>query len=299
MTLSTGFVSRCTLMVVLTTGVILSPGGMAVSHPSSTLSPSRLAQNEPTPEFAEAILGQWFSPSALGGEPLTFIFTERGILHFIITLPRGRTVSQEFRYEVGASSRNASPNAIDLILPTGERVATIAEITDSGTLRFQIEGTQAGLPRPDAFDETVAEFERVSTSTELPARLVEANALDVLIDISRAQRTHYLEFREFADSMEPLNAEPVPLETDDYRIEIQMSEDNGNQVRITATAKREDLRSFTSGVFMVPNERGLEVSMVGICRSDEPDLTAPAMPIPPETAEGNVTCAPGSHLMER
>ncbi|TVR13242.1 MAG: hypothetical protein EA395_04390 [Phormidium sp. GEM2.Bin31] len=295
MTLLSGFVSRSTLMVVLTTGVILSPGGMAVSHPSSPLSQSRLAQDESASEFAEAILGQWFSPSALGGEPLTFIFTERGILHFIITLPRGRTVSQEFRYEVGAGS----PHAIDLILPNGDRVATIAEITDSGMLRFQIEGTQAGLPRPDAFDENVAEFERVSTSTELPARLVEANALDILIDISRAQRTHYLEFREFADSIEPLNAEPVPLETDDYRIEINRDDDSGNQVRITATAKREELRSFTSGVFMVPNERGLEVSMVGICRSDEPDLTAPAMPIPPETAEGTVTCAPGSHLMER
>ncbi|MCC5899227.1 MAG: type IV pilin-like G/H family protein [Phormidium sp. BM_Day4_Bin.17] len=295
MTLLSGFVSRCTLMVVLTTGVILSPGGRVLSHPGSIPSQLHLAQNESTPELAEAILGQWFSPSALGGEPLTFIFTEAGVLHFIVTLPRGRTVSQEFSYEVGAGS----PHAIDLILPNGDRVATIAEMTDSGTLRFQIEGTEPGSPRPDAFDENVAEFERVSTSTELPARLVEANALDVVIDISRAQRTHYLEFREFADSMEPLNAEPVPLETDDYRIEINRDDGSGNQVRITATAKREDLRSFTSGVFMVPNERGLEVSLVGICRSDEPDLTAPAMPIPPETAEGTVTCAPGSHLMER
>ena len=295
MTLLSGFISRCTMMVVLTTGVILSPGGLVVSHPSSTLSQSRLAQAEPTPEFAEAILGQWFSPSALGGEPLTFIFTEAGILHFIITLPRGRTVSQEFGYDVGSGS----PNAIDLILPDGETVATIAQITESGQLLFQIEGTEPGLPRPTEFAENVARFERVSTSTDLPARLVEANALDVLMDISRAQRTHYLEFREFAASIEPLNSDPVPLETDDYRIELEVSQATPESVRITATAKREELRSFTSGVFMVANERGLEVSLVGICRSDEPEMTAPAMPIPPDTAEGTVSCAPGSHLMER
>jgi len=295
MTLLSGVISRCTMMVVLTTGVILSPGGMVVSHPSSTLSQSRLAQAEPAPEFAEAILGQWFSPSALGGEPLTFIFTEAGILHFIITLPRGRTVSQEFGYEI----TSGSPNAIDLMLPNGETVATIAQITESGELLFQIEGTQPGLPRPTEFDENVARFERVSSSTELPARLVEANVLDALIDISRAQRTHYLEFREFADSLEPLNSDPVPLDTDDYRIELEVSQTTPESVRITATPKREELRSFTSGVFMVANERGLEVSLVGICRSDEPEMTPPAMPIPPDTPEGTVTCAPGSHLMER
>ena len=283
------------MMVVLTTGVILSPAGLVVSHPSSPLSQSRLAQAEPAPEFPEAILGQWFSPSALGGEPLTFIFTEAGILHFIITLPRGRTVSQEFGYEV----TSGSPNAIDLMLPDGETVATIAQITESGELLFQIEGTQPGLPRPTEFAENVARFERVSTSTELPARLVEANVLDALIDISRAQRTHYLEFREFAASIEPLNSDPVPLDTDDYRIELELSQTTPESVRITATPKREQLRSFTSGVFMVANERGLEVSLVGICRSDEPEMTPPAMPIPPDTAEGSVSCAPGSHLMER
>ena len=277
MTLLSGFVSRCTLMVLLTTGVMLSPGGRVLSHGTSVPSQPRLAQAESPSDFGEALLGKWFSPSALGGEPLTFIFTEAGVLHFIVTLPRGRTVSQEFGYEVS----NGSPNAVDLILPNGDRVATIAEITDSGILRFQIEGTQPGSPRPNDFDENVAEFERVSTSTELPARLVEANALDILIDISRAQRTHYLEFREFADSTEPLNSQPVPLETDDYRIEIETSQGSGHQVRITATAKREDLRSFTSGVFMVPNERGLEVSLVGICRSDEPQLTAPRYANPP------------------
>lgn len=295
MTVLSGLVSRFATTVLLTTGICLSLGGLPLS--SSAFFPTRplLAQDESAPEFAEAILGQWFSPSALGGEPLTFIFTEAGVLHFIITLPRGRTVSQEFPYEVGSGS----PHGIDLVLPNGERVATIAQITESGELLFQIEGTEPGLPRPTEFDETVARFERVSTSTDLPARLVEANALDVLMDISRAQRTHYLEFREFADSIEPLNSDPVPLETDDYRIELEVSQTTPESVRITATAKREELRSFTSGVFMVPNERGLEVSLVGICRSDEPEMTAPDMPIPPDRAEGTVTCAPGSHLMER
>ncbi|OAB56144.1 hypothetical protein AY600_04225 [Phormidium willei BDU 130791] len=295
MTVLSRFVSRFTVTILLTTGALLSPAGLPFSNFVGFGDRPLLAQDEPAPEFAEAILGQWFSPSALGGEPLTFIFTETGILHFIITLPRGRTVSQEFGYEVSSGS----PHAIDLILPDGETVATIAQITESGELLFQIEGTEPGLPRPTEFAETVARFERVSTSTALPARLVEANALDVLIDISRAQRTHYLEFREFADSVEPLNSDPVPLESDDYQIELEVSQTTPQSVRITATAKREELRSFTSGVFMVPNERGLEVSLVGICRSDEPDMNPPAMPIPPDTAEGTVTCAPGSHLMER
>lgn len=285
---------RCGSLAVLM-GILLTPVA-AVAAPV----PFR-----PTPQLTQAetrhpLVGQWFSPTALAGEPLTFIFDEDGTLYFIITLPRGRMVAQEFGYEFPTdSAADEGAIAIDLTLPDGNLVPTLAEISPEGELRFQIEGTGPGMPRPSSFNENVARFERVSDSSELPPPLLEANVLDALFDISRAQRTHYLEFRRFADSTDPLNSDPVPLDSDHYRIELSFPEDPSQSVRITATAKRDDLHSFTSGVFMVPNERGLSVSMVGICRSDEPQTMAPEMPIPPVTSVGTVACAPGSHLMER
>ncbi|MBO9998599.1 MAG: type IV pilin-like G/H family protein [Cyanobacteria bacterium SID2] len=265
-------------------------------YPARSYPRSSVPQRSPLVQapFETRLLGQWSSPDALGGEPLTFVFTPENTLYFIVTLPRGRMAAEEFGYRVTAGS----PLALDVILPDGSVVATIAELTPDGKLRVQLEGTNPGEPRPTAFSDTAVLFDRVSEDTTLPAALVEANAIDILLDLSRAQRTYYLEFRTFASSAEPLNSD-VPLETDDYSFEIDFPIDPTDSVRIIATPKRDDLHSFSSGVFMVPNERGFEISMVAVCRSDTPSIVAPEMPVPPPDSSGEIACAPESHLIER
>ncbi|RMG07764.1 MAG: hypothetical protein D6728_16040 [Cyanobacteria bacterium J055] len=63
---------------------------------------------------------------------------------------------------------------------------------------------------------------------------------------------------------------------------------------MTATAKHPELRSYTTAVFMVANDRGLPVSVAGTCATDAPSTTPPPMPEPPDTAEGDILCASGS-----
>ncbi|MGC9502765.1 type IV pilin-like G/H family protein [Baaleninema sp.] len=262
-------------------------------------SPSHVVQTESQPSDSpstpsRAVWGQWFASGGLAGQDLTFVFTPDGTLHFIVTLPRGRMAAQEFGYRIAPGS----PLQLDLTLPDGSVVPTIAEITSEGRLRVQMDGTNPDQPRPQQFSETAVVFDRISDSTALPAPLVEANTLDALFALSRRQRTYYLEFRTFADSIAALNLE-VPPETDDYRFAMTFESDRTDSVRITATAKRPDLHSFTSGVFMVPNERGLEISTMAVCRSDDPTTEAPPMPVPPPDSSGEVTCAPGSHRIRR
>ncbi|WP_017659599.1 type IV pilin-like G/H family protein [Baaleninema simplex] len=288
---STGNVSLAAVASLVLIGGLAATDRARAAVPSP--SPLVLAQASDR-NLSRALWGQWFAPGGLAGQDLTFVFTPDGTLHFIVTLPRGRMAAQEFSYRVAPGS----PLHLDLTLPDGSVVPTVAEVTPEGRLRVQIDGTNPDRPRPQQLSETATVFDRLSDSTALPTSLVEANTLDDLFTLSRRQRTYYLEFRTFADSIAALNAD-VPSETDDYRFAIVFEGDRSDSVRITATAKRADLHSFTSGVFMVPNERGLEISTMAVCRSDNPTSEAPPMPVPPPDSSGEVTCAPGSHRIRR
>ncbi|MDY6940376.1 MAG: type IV pilin-like G/H family protein [Cyanobacteriota bacterium] len=251
--------------------------------------PSVPAQNIAQNAISNPI-GRWYSPDALAGQELTLIFTPEGTLHFIVRLPVGALAAQEFRYEIYPETQ---PTAIDLTLPTGEVVQTIMALTPNG-LRLQIDGTAPGQPRPTALDARAATFEKLSDSIALPAEIVEREVQEQLVDISRAQRTYYLEFRAFAGSVEPLYVD-LPMETEDYLYEISPQGDGTESVKVTATAKRDDLRSYTSAVFMVANDRGIPVSVTATCVTDEPSIEPPAMPdAPPIPETSAIQCPAGS-----
>ena len=236
-------------------------------------------------------IGRWYSPDGLFGQELTLIFTPEGVLFFIVRLPVGALAAEEFGYEIYPESK---PGAIDLTLANGDVVETIWEIAPTGQLRLQIAGTAPGQPRPRSFSPEAGLFEKVSDSIALPGEIVEREAQDRLVEIARAQRTYYLEFRVFAGSIEPLYID-FPMETENYLYEILPQGDGTESVRVTATAKRDDLRSYTSTVFMVNNERGYPVSVVGTCVTNEPSIVPPEMPAAPTSPETSaIQCPVGS-----
>ncbi|MGB6166306.1 MAG: type IV pilin-like G/H family protein [Geitlerinemataceae cyanobacterium] len=252
------------------------------------------AQTPATSSLQEQLLGQWRSMAALSGqEELTFIFTPEGQFFFIVRLPNGAQAAQEFRYQLHPDTQ---PPGIDIIFPDGAIVPSILEFTPNGQLRFQLDGTDPTQPRPTSFQADADLFDKISDEFTLPAEIVEREAQDILAAFSRSQRTYYLEFRTFAANIEQLYAE-IPDETDNYRYTLVTQGDGTESVMMTATAKRPDLRSYTTAVFMVPGDRGFPVSVGGTCATDEPSTTPPSMPSPPETADGDILCPSGSSLI--
>jgi Type IV pilin-like G and H, putative len=248
-------------------------------------------QNPKTGDLADRLLGQWRSMEALSGqEELTFIFTPEGQLFFLVRLPNGALAAQEFRYQLHPDTQ---PPGIDIIFPDGAIVPSILELTPNGQLRFQLDGTAPTQPRPTQFQANADLFDKISDAVTLPAEIVEREAQDILAAFSRSQRTYYLEFRTFASTLEQLYAE-IPYETDNYLYTLSTQGDGTESVMMTATARRPDLRSYTTAVFMVPSDRGFPVSVAGTCATNEPSTTPPPMPSPPETADGKILCSPGS-----
>ncbi|MGB3237196.1 MAG: type IV pilin-like G/H family protein [Geitlerinemataceae cyanobacterium] len=274
------------------TGVSPTPD-MGLSVPTFSV-PIVQAQTPATSSLQERLSGQWRSMEALSGqEELTFIFTPEGQFFFIVRLPNGALAAQEFRYQLHPDSQ---PPGIDIIFPDGAIVPSILELTPNGQLRFQLDGTDPTQPRPTQFQADADLFDKISDAVTLPAEIVEREVQETLAAFSRSQRTYYLEFRTFAADIEQLYAD-IPNETENYTYILLPQGDGTESVMMTATARRPDLRSYTTAVFMVPGDRGFPVSVAGTCATDEPSTTPPSMPSPPETADGDILCPSGSSLI--
>ncbi len=69
---------------------------------------------------------------------------------------------------------------------------------------------------------------------------------------------------------------------------------------MTTQAKRPELRSYTGAVFVVKDGNDL-LTVAGICETDAPSATPPAMPVAPSNTQDRsmIQCPAGSHLLER
>ncbi len=63
---------------------------------------------------------------------------------------------------------------------------------------------------------------------------------------------------------------------------------------MTAQAKRPELKSYTGAVVVV-KQNGEDLTVAGICETDEPSSTPPAMPTHQKDT-GEFSCPAGSHL---
>lgn len=124
---------------------------------------------------------------------------------------------------------------------------------------------------------------------EQEAKAQESEGKSFVGATNRAQQAYRLENDRFAATMEELQI-GLPSETENYRMEIVPQPDPTRSVMATATAKGEDIRSYTGAVFVL--EKGVTFAI--LCETNEPSQTPPKMPAPPASENDRPQCPAGS-----
>lgn len=110
----------------------------------------------------------------------------------------------------------------------------------------------------------------------------------------RAEQAYQLEKGTFSQSLKDLGIGIQP-ETENYRYQIVPQSDQ-KSVMVTAQAKGAGLKSYTGAVFII--KKGKEATTIaGICESDTPTTTPPAMPNVVSNGTNSVECPPGSRSL--
>jgi hypothetical protein len=81
------------------------------------------------------------------------------------------------------------------------------------------------------------------------------------------------------------------MSNDSYEYQISLSDETKAQV--TATAKKPGLKSYTAGIFVV-GQKGNQLTIRILCRSDKPSQTPPKMPSPSQGQVKNPQCPAGA-----
>ncbi|MEW6496659.1 MAG: type IV pilin-like G/H family protein [Cyanobacteriota bacterium] len=276
------------------------------------------AQNPPTANPVQTRLqGRWQVKDPRTGQTLTVIFTPDGKFFMLLPIDSGESMAVPFRYQINPTPQ---PMHLDVILPEEKQtVLTIFEFTDDNQLRLQLADTNPGQPRPSEFMNADL-FQKVSEETTLPSDVVdlsdmgtqnervtadfkrqanESREAEGRINIgamNRAQQAYYLEYSKFATTIEDLGLGINP-ESENYRYQLLPQGNQRERVMITAQAKRPELKSYTGAVVAV-KQNGEDLTVTGICETDEPSSTPPAMPTH-RKGTGEFLCPAGSHLFKQ
>lgn len=278
-----------------------------IAQPSATPPNSSQPSGSEVSALQAKLKGQWQAKNPASGEVLTFIFTPEGKL--LIQLPSNSATptAQELGYRINPTPQ---PMQLDIMFPgTDQSVKTIFELTPAGEMRLQVAGTKPGEPRPIAFRPDATLFQKVSDVTTLPPN-VEVNSMRTLVSraqqsegkqntgaMNRAQQAYYLEKDKFAQEISELSIGIKP-ETENYRYQIIAQKDSNRSVMMTATAKRPELKSYTGAVFVVKDNKEI-LTIAGICETDKPSTTPPAMPSVSDNAQAKLECPAGSSQVGR
>ncbi len=289
-------------------GLLSTISTSALAQPSQ---PPSVEQSPPTPTnntVAEQLQGQWQVKDQSSGQALTLIFTQDGKFFMLLPLESGTRVALPFGYQINPTPQ---PMHLDVLLPEdNQTVMTIFEFTADRQLRLQLADTNPGQPRPSAFTSKAILFQKISEETTLPREVQllgdlgtsenkarEAEGRQNLGSMNRAQQAYYLESSKFATTIEELGIGIKP-ETENYRYQVLPQANQNQSVMMTAQAKRPRLRSYTGAVFLV-KINGEDLTVAGICETDEPSSTPPAMPTAPRNGTSEIQCPAGSKLLGR
>ncbi|MEE3717466.1 type IV pilin-like G/H family protein [Tumidithrix elongata RA019] len=108
--------------------------------------------------------------------------------------------------------------------------------------------------------------------------------------VMRGQQAFFLEKGKFASTVDELGL-GIKTDTESYKFEV--AEVKPKQVKVTATAKKPEIKSYTVSVFVV-GETGNELTMGIVCATDQPSQTPPEVSTPPKSATDVLTCPTGS-----
>lgn len=269
---------------------------------AAQITPASLQLSQAAEPLAQQMLGQWQAKDPTSDQVLTFIFASEDTLYIILPPRENQAQAVEMRYKIDPSM---TPMHLDVRVSEEETVQTLFELTPEGKLRMQLVGTNPGLPRPAALGEDATVFDKVSASTEVPddAIVVEftsqikmaqqSEAVMTLGSMTRAQQAYYLEMSKFATNIDDLGI-GIPSEGDNYRYEIVTPGDRS--VAMTAVAKSEGLKSYTGAVFVIKDENGEDITIAGLCETDQSTMTPPAAPTAPANLSEEIQCPAGSHF---
>jgi type IV pilus assembly protein PilA len=128
----------------------------------------------------------------------------------------------------------------------------------------------------------------VTKSVEATAK---TNARTTMI----GQQAFYLEKNKFANSIDEIG---IGMKTDTETYKYEVVDVKPKQVKITATAKKPELKSFTTSVFVVGGA-GNELTVGVVCETDQPSQTPPEVSATPKAATEVLTCPAGSSVADK
>jgi hypothetical protein len=158
---STRLMASSLLLGLFATAVTIvntQPSTARLVAPSQTVAQANNINNQLT--------GMWQTASSNpGAPPIRFIFGSDGKMYIIFPSSSGRSQAFDLRYRVNPAAR---PMQMDII--AGNQTAqTIFEFTPDRKMRVQLQGINAGRPRPSGFAANVTTMQKVNSSTALPA----------------------------------------------------------------------------------------------------------------------------------
>ncbi|MFB2937495.1 hypothetical protein ACE1B6_19780 [Aerosakkonemataceae cyanobacterium BLCC-F154] len=111
------------------------------------------------------LVGSWQSRVS-STQNLTFIFGPDGKLFIVLPSSSEKAQALQLRYRVASTS--TKPMHLDLTTSNNKTAQTIFEFTPNGQLRMELQGIEAGKPRPGTFGKGAMVFNKVSNNTNLP-----------------------------------------------------------------------------------------------------------------------------------
>jgi Type IV pilin-like G and H, putative len=301
-----------TLTLILSTSQLSLPTTLA-----QNTTPSPTPVNPSTkPELPE-LLGQWEVKqfSGLGINNMSLILTPEGKLYFMAPyspylLSRGGNFNSievfEIPYKINSSTK---PMQVDILLGSEkENIKTIFEMTSDGKIRVELLGLNPGEIRPTEFTTGSILMEKISNFTKLPrnakitsivkqkAESRQSEGLQYVFTMARAQQAYFLENEKFSGSIKDLGL-GNSSETENYSFRTITQGNQKQQVMMTATAKKPEIKSYIGVVYVVKDKKNI-VTQSAICETEKPSTTPPAKPQITTTSTSKVQCPSGSRLVK-
>ena len=143
-------------------GIQMADATTQPANPPSVAQAQRVAQAD----VAKRLVGLWQAPTRPGAPPLRLVFGGDGKMYIILPARSGQAQALDLKYRINAATR---PMQLDIIAEGNRSAPTIFELTPDRKLRLQLQGINAGRPRPTAFGANATVLEKVSDAANLPA----------------------------------------------------------------------------------------------------------------------------------
>ncbi len=181
----------------------------------------------------------------------------------------------------------SSQETVQFILSDDNKVFVVPpESVDSSTVyEIPIEKVSGDTTLPEGAD--IINLAEAAQQQQQAA--MESQAKTYVGAMARAQQAYFIENNAFASTIEDLGI-GIESETPQYQYAIEV-QDNGNAVKITATAKQSDLPSYTGAVFATDN-----TPVAGGCQTDEASQMPPEMP--ELSGDNQFQCPSGSSSLQ-